>query len=696
MPLYNPAHYINPWLSLINFNARVLAQAEDESIPLLERLKFLCIFSTNMDEFFEVQLAGVKQRTALGATDTRPDGMHPADVLKTVSSRAHELVSNQYRILNEQLIPALAKENIRFLRRQEWNPEQRAWVQAYFQHELLPILSPIALDPAHPFPSILNKSLNFIVSIQSADAFGRAIEFAVVQAPRALPRLVRLPTDIATGSCDFVFLSSIIHAQVDDLFPGMETQGCYQFRVTRNSELFVDEEEIEDLLRAVQGELPSRRYAGAVRLEVADHCPNDLARYLLEEFELGEDDLYQENGPVNINRLMTVYEVDRPDLKYAPFVPYVPATLTRTGSIFAEIRAQDQLLHHPYDSFLPVMEFLRQAASDADVLAIKQTLYRTGPDSAIVDALVNAARAGKEVTVVVEVRARFDEADNIDLATRLQRAGAHVVYGIVGYKAHAKLILVVRRTVDGLRNYAHLGTGNYHPHTARLYEDYGLFTCDEAICHDVHNVFLQLTSLGKVATGQKLLQSPFALHQAIIAKIEREIEHARENRPAGIKAKLNSLVEPQVIQTLYTASQAGVEVDLIVRGMCCLRPGIPGVSDHIRVRSIVGRFLEHSRIYYFENAGEPELYCASADWMERNFYHRVEVAFPVTTPILRQRIFDELGLYLADNTQAWALEADATYRRIVPGDAAPVSAQQTLMQRATEMAAFMPAYDSSF
>ncbi len=691
----DPTLYINPWLSLINFNARVLAQAEDKSIPLLERLKFLCIFSTNMDELFEVQVAGVRQRAALGATDTGPDGMHPAAVLKAIGAQAHALVLTQYRILNEQLIPALADENIRFLRRQEWNHEQRNWVQDYFQRELLPILTPLALDPAHPFPNILNKSLNFIISIQCADAFGRAIEYAVVQAPRALPRLVRLPPDIATGPCDFVFLSSIIHAHVAELFPGMQIQGCYQFRVTRNSELFVDEEEIDDLLRAVQGELPSRRYADAERLEVADHCPPELTRYLLNKFKLQEADLYKEHGPVNINRLMKVYEVDRPDLKYAPFTPYVPAALTRSGDIFAEIRARDQLLHHPYDSFLPVIEFLRQAAADPAVIAIKQTLYRAGPDSPVVDALVDAARAGKEVTVVVEVRARFDEADNIDLATRLQRAGAHVVYGIVGYKAHAKLLLVVRRTADGWCQYAHLSTGNYHPRTARLYEDYGLFTCDEAICSDVYNVFLQLTSLGKVAPGRKLLQSPFTLHQTIIGRIEREIDNAHGKRPSGIRAKLNNLMEPQVIQALYAASQAGVPVDLIVRGMCCLRPGIPGVSDTIRVRSIVGRFLEHSRVYYFENAGEPEIYCASADWRERNFFHRVEVAFPVTEPALRQRLLDELNLYLADNVQTWVLGTDAVYRRITPAGETSTSVQQTLMQRAMEASTFTPPHDDN-
>lgn len=684
MPPYDPTHFINPWLSLINFNARVLAQAEDPEVPLLERLKFLCIFSTNMDEFFEVHVAGVRQRAALGATDTGPDGVQPADVLKAISARAHELVLDQYRILNEQLIPELAGQGIRFLRRQVWTPEQHAWVESYFRRELMPILSPLALDPAHPFPRILNKSLNFIVSVKSPDAFGRSIEFAVVQAPRALPRLVRLPQGVAGGPCDFVFLSSIIHAHVAELFPGMRVQGCYQFRVTRDSELFVDEEEIDDLLRAVQGELPSRRYAEAVRLEVADHCPAELTRYLLNQFELEEDALFLDPGPVNINRLMMLYELDRTDLKYPPFTPRIPSSLEPGSNIFAEIRKRDQLLHHPYDSFLPLIEFLRQAAADPEVMAIKQTLYRTGAGSAIVDALVEAARAGKEVTVVVEVRARFDEADNIDLANRLQQAGAHVVYGIVGYKAHAKLVLVVRRADEGLRHYAHLGTGNYHPRTAQLYEDYGLFTCDEPICNDVHNVFLQLTSLGKVAPGQKLLQSPFDLHRSVLEKIEREAANARGGRPARILVKLNNLVEPESIDALYAASRDGVEIDLIVRGMCCLRPGLAGVSENIRVRSVVGRFLEHSRVYYFENGGEPELYCASADWMPRNFFRRVEVAFPVTDPALRQRIIDELKLYLADNTQAWTLNADGNYTRATPDGHRTVSVQKALMERAPE------------
>jgi len=683
MSPYDPAHFINPWLSLINFNARVLAQAEDSDVPLLERLKFLCIFSTNMDEFFEVRVAGVRQRAALGATDTGPDGVQPADILKAISTRAHELVLDQYRILNEQLIPELAGEGIRFLRRQVWTPEQKNWVESFFRRELMPILSPLALDPAHPFPRILNKSLNFIVSIKSPDAFGRAIEFAVVQAPRALPRLVRLPQGVAGGPCDFVFLSSIIHAHVAELFPGMRVQGCYQFRVTRDSELFVDEEEIDDLLRAVQGELPSRRYAEAVRLEVADHCPKDLTHYLLDQFDLGEDALFLDPGPVNINRLMTLYELDRPDLKYPPFTPRLQPALGPGSNIFAEIRKQDKLLHHPYDSFLPLIEFLRQAAADPQVMAIKQTLYRTGADSAIVDALVDAARSGKEVTVVVEVRARFDEADNIDLANRLQQAGAHVVYGIVGYKAHAKLLLVVRRADEGLRHYAHLGTGNYHPRTARLYEDYGLFTCDEAICNDVHNVFLQLTSLGKVAKGRKLLQSPFDLHRSVIEKIERESANARAGRPARIIVKVNNLVEAKSIEALYAASGAGVQIDLIVRGMCCLRPGLARVSENIRVRSVIGRFLEHSRVYYFENDGEPELFCASADWMPRNFFHRVEVAFPVSEPALRQRIIDELQLYLEDNTQAWTLDAEGSYTLMTPGGRSAVGVQKTLMEQAS-------------
>ncbi len=684
--LQHPGLYINRELSLLEFNARVLAQAVDSQNPLLERLKFLCITSTNLDEFFEIRVAGLMQKAELGSTQAGPDNMSPQETLRAISTRAHELVAEQYRILNEELFPALAAEGVRFLRRNEWNERQKRWLHRFFREELLPIISPLGLDSAHPFPRILNKSLNFIVSLKGRDAFGRTGGMAVVQAPRALPRVIPLPPEISdSGSYDFVFLSSVIHAFVDELFPGMNVTGCYQFRVTRNSDLYVDTEEVDDLLRAVEGELSQRRYGEAVRLEVADNCPREMVDFLLKTFELSEEALYQVNGPVNLNRLMQVYElVDRPDLKFPAFTPAIPETL-RGQPVFKAVARQDILLHHPFESFVPVVDFLRQAAADPKVLAIKQTLYRTGPQSAVVDALVAAARAGKEVTVVVELRARFDEEANIALANRLQEAGAHVVYGIVGYKTHAKMVLVVRREGQRLRHYVHLGTGNYHARTARLYTDYGLLTRDPAIGEDVHRIFLQLTSLGKVSHLDKLLQSPFTLHKGLIERIERERANREAGKPARIIAKINSLTEPQIIQALYRASQAGVPIQLIVRGMCALRPGIEGVSETIEVRSIVGRFLEHTRVYYFENAGQPEVFCASADWMERNLFHRVETAFPITKKALKQRIIDDLHAYLRDNTQAWVLQADGRYRRLMPAEGEEAfSAQRTLLARYAE------------
>ena len=677
-----PDLFINRELSLLEFNDRVLEQARDTRVPLLERLKFLCISSTNLDEFFEVRVAGLKQKAELVNSPIEADNRTPSEALRAISTRAHELVAKQYSTLNNELIPALQEEGIRFLRRSEWNQKQRAWLAEFFEEELLPVISPLGLDPAHPFPRILNKSLNFIVSLDGTDAFGRKIDYAVVQAPRALPRVIQLPVEADSGEHDFVFLSSIIHQHVGDLFPSMGTRGCYQFRVTRNSDLFVDEEEVDDLLRAVEGELPSRRYGDCVRLEVAHNCPESLCKYLLDRFLLSKDDLFQVDGPVNVNRLMSLLDtVDRPDLKYPAFSPRLPSELGPSGDLFAEIRASDVLLHHPFDSFLPVIDFVRRAASDSRVLALKQTLYRTGPDSAVVDALVEAARAGKEVTVVVELRARFDEADNIELANRLQAAGAHVVYGVVGYKTHAKMTLIVRREADGLHNYVHLGTGNYHPKTARLYTDYGLFTCEEGLGNDVHEMFLQLTSLGKVSGLARLLDAPFRLHDAIMAKIAREAEHAAAGQPARIIAKMNSLVEPKVIRALYEAARAGVSIDLVVRGICCLRPGVAGVSDNIRVRSIVGRFLEHTRVFYFENGGDHELYLASADWMDRNFFRRVETCFPVTAPALYDRVMRELALYLADNSQAWLLADDGSYQRARPAEGEEaLAAQERLME----------------
>jgi len=679
--LNQPDLYINHELSLLEFTRRVLEQAKDSRIPLLERLRFLCISSLNLDEFFEIRVAGMKQKEELGAAGTGPDNMSAADTLKAINAQAHELVADQYRTLNELILPALAAEGIRFIRRTKWNKSQDAWLRKYFTEALQPVLSPMGLDLAHPFPRILNKSLNFMVSLTGKDAFGRNSGLALISAPRSLPRVIQLPQhETTSGPYDFVFLSSVIHAHADELFYGMTMDGFYQFRVTRNSELFVDEEEIDDLLRAVKGELLTRHYGGAVRLEVAHNCTPMVINFLQEHLSLQEEDVYQVEGPVNLNRLQEIYDrVDRPDLKYPAFTPQLPKQLLGKD-VFKAIAKRDILLYHPFESFLPVIEFVRQAANDPYVLAIKQTLYRTGTDSAIVEALVNAARSGKEVTVVIELRARFDEEANVALATRLQRAGVHVVYGVVGYKTHAKMILVVRREVTQLRHYVHLGTGNYHLRTARLYTDYGLLTCQKYIGEDVQRVFNQLTSLGKVAKLNRLLHSPFTLHKGMIQKIEREIDHAQAGRPARIIIKVNALTEPQLIQRLYRASQAGVDVDLIVRGICCLRPGVSGVSERIKVRSIVGRFLEHSRVYYFFNDGKEEVYASSADWMDRNMFRRVEVCFPFEIKALRERVIQDLHWYLKDNSQAWLLDSNGTYRLATPKKGEAVfSAQDTLL-----------------
>ena len=679
--------YLNRHISLLAFNERVLAQARDPGVPLLERLKFLCITSSNLDEFFETRVAGLKELQAYGAWQVDVDNRSPAETLRLITARAHELVVEQYRVLNEELLPALAHEQIHLIAPKRWTKAQRAWVRRHFEEEVSPLLSPIGLDPAHPFPRILNKSLNFILSLEGKDAFGRNSALAVLQAPRILPRVIAMPQEVAPKGHSFVLLYEIIRTHAEDLFPGMQVKGFYPFRLTRNSEMFVDEEEVDDLLRAMEGELSSRRYGDEVRLEVARECPTEMVELLLKQFELEHSDVYSVDGPVNLSRLMAMIDqVERPELKYPPFTPGLPRELvgasgSAMGNLFEVIRKGDVLLHQPFQSFMPVVEFLRQASQDPQVLAIRMTLYRTGPDSAIVDLLRQAAIRGKEVTVVVELRARFDEEANISLATRLQEAGAHVVYGVVGYKTHAKLTWVVRREGRQLRHYMHLGTGNYHARTARQYTDFGLLTCNPKIAEDVNHVFLQLTSLGRVPRLQRLLQSPFSLVSGLLERIHREIDHHRAGRPAAIRFKVNGVTDREVIQALYEASQAGVPIDLIVRGMCCLRPGVPGVSETIRVRSIVGRFLEHPRVYYFENGGKPEVYCASADLMERNLHRRIEVAFPVLDPALRQRVIEEaLDYYLRDNMQSWLLQDDGTYIRADVGDEAPFSAQGALLK----------------
>ena len=676
-------YYINRELSLLKFNARVLQQARDKSTPLLERLKFLCISCTNLDEFFEIRVGGIKQHIDLDIGHVTADKITPKELLKQIHTDATELVDEQYRVFNEELQPELEAQNIHFVARENWTLQQSSWLRQYFHNQIEPVLSPLGLDPAHPFPRIINKALNFIVQQEGSDAFGRHGEHAVVQAPRSLTRLIRLPAEInSVDGESYVFLSSVMHAFVSELFEGLTVKGCYQFRLTRNSDLFLDDEEIDDLMRALEGELASRKYGDSVRLEVATTCPQELVTYLLEQFSLEDVDLYRVNGPVNLNRLIQTYDlVDRPDLKYPTFTSGIPESFSHNANIFDLIKQGDILLHHPYQSFTPIIDFVRQAAADPKVVAIKQTLYRTGPDSPIVNNLVEAAKAGKEVTVVIELMARFDEAENISLANKLQKAGAHVVYGIVGKKTHGKMILIVRRESNQLKRYAHFGTGNYHEKTARLYTDYGMFTCDQKLTADAHEIFLALTSFTKAPVLTKTLLAPFTLYKSLIDLINQEIKHAQQGHTAKISAKVNSLVEPQIIQALYRASSAGVKIKLIVRGTCCLRPGVSGISENIEVRSIVGRFLEHTRVYCFHNNEDPKVLCSSADWMDRNFFRRVEVCWPIEDLILRKRIIAELDIYLKDNRQAWILQSDGSYTAPLLNENNGFSAQQTLLSQ---------------
>ncbi len=666
--LNDPNLYINRELSQLQFNIRVLEQALDERKPILERLKFLLIFSSNMDEFFEIRVAGLKSQIAFDHEIVGPDGLAPRRALAEISEITHKQIERQYTILNDRILPELARNGIRIVRRNEWSHKQKLWVRRYFRHEVAPLVTPIGLDPTHPFPLLVNKSLNFIVQLEGTDAFGRDSGLAIVPAPRVLPRLIRLPDDVSDGGENFVLLSSIIHAHTEELFPGMSVRGCYQFRLTRNADLTIDPEDVEDLARALRGELYSRRFGDAVRLEVADNCPPELTENLLRQFGLATAEMYEVNGPVNLARLFGLAsKTHRPELEYPTFTPAIPKALKKAEDLFQVIGRQDVLLLHPYESFAPVVDLLHQAAKDPSVLAIKQTLYRSGANSEIVDALVDAARAGKEVTVVIELRARFDEESNLTLASRLQAAGAMVIYGVVGVKTHAKLMLIQRREGEELVRYAHLGTGNYHTGNARLYTDYSLLTSDQALCEDVHKLFSQLTGMGKLLQMKKLLHAPFTLKKTLLDLIARETAHAAAGRPAQIIIKVNAITDAKMIKALYKASIAGVKVDLIVRGMCCLRPGVPGVSHNIRVRSIVGRFLEHSRVYWFANNGEDKFYLASADLMERNLDRRVETGFPIEGKKLQGRLKKELDLYLSDNSSAWLLQPNGRYVRTQPG-----------------------------
>lgn len=674
-------YYINRHLSLMNFNLRVLEQAFNKNYPILERFQFLLIFSSNMDEFFEIRLAGLKRQISF-SRETVTDGMRPQDVLKALSTICHAAFERQYKLLNDTILPALEKEKIRFLPRDRWTPKIADWAEQHFRNQIMPVISPIGLDPAHPFPRLVNKSLNFIVSLDGKDAFGRESGRAIVPAPRSLPRLIRIPDDVCENGQNFVFLSSLIHAHVDNLFPGMTATGCYQFRITRDADLDVNAAEVEDIARALRGELHSRRFGSAVRLEVSAQCPDALVDFLLKEYNLNDDEVYRMQGPVNLGRMMQLRGMlNRPELAYPPFTPSLPKVLKGSPNLFEIIGRDDVILHHPFQSFTPIIDLLRQAAKDSNVLSIKMTLYRTGSTSEVVSALLEAARAGKEVTVVIEVRARFDEEENLILASQLQEAGAVVTYGVVGYKTHAKALLIVRRENGVMRRYCHLGTGNYHPGNARLYTDYSLLTADPDLCSDVHKIFQQLTGMGRAERIRKLASAPFTLRKNLIRLIEAEADAARAGKKAHIILKANSLTDHKVIRCLYEASIAGVRIDLIIRGMCALRPGVPGVSENISVRSIIGRFLEHSRVYYFLNA-DTRVYCSSADLMERNLSQRVEIAFPVSNPRLLARLRSDLQTYLSDNTHSWELGADGNYSLNQPEPGQPAcEAQRILLEK---------------
>ena len=685
--------YFNRELSLLQFHQRVLAQATNPNHPLLERLFFLMIFSSNLDEFFEIRVAGLMQKQELGDISNSPEGMRPSEVLAHISEICHQAVAQQYLILNNEILPALALEDIRYLKRDELTAAQAQWMREYFFEQVMPVLTPISIDPAHPFPRLVNKSLNFIVSLEGKDAFGRDINLAVVPAPRSLPRVIRLPNELTGGKEHHVMLTAVIHEHMGELFGGMKVTGCHQFRLTRNADLDLSDD-VEDLAKALQGELQNRRFGEKVRLEVTTNCPDNIIQFLLEEFDLDRTQVYQVNGPVNLTRLLFDFNV--PALRYQSFSPVIPKAFLQNQNekgenIFQTLKKQDILIHHPFHSFTPVINLLWQAARDPKVLAIKQTLYRSGTNSEIVQALAEAARNGKEVTAVIELRARFDEASNIAVANLLQQAGAVVVYGIVGYKTHAKLMLIVRREEGKLRRYVHMGTGNYHAGNAKAYTDYGLFTANEAITEDVHRIFHELTGMGKPAQLKKLLHAPFTLHDKLMDYIDDEIAHVKAGRNGHIIIKVNALTERRLIEKLYEASQAGVQIDLILRSMCCLRPQVAGLSENIRVRSVVGRFLEHTRVYYFLNGGGSDtaskvgvsrLYCASADWMERNLFNRVEVAFPIEDSKIFKKVYEDgLISYLKDTANAWSLDGEGTWTKVTPTEGDSYSAQQNLWEK---------------
>jgi polyphosphate kinase len=677
---FSASHFLSRELSWLEFNQRVLNEALDPKNPLLERVKFFCITSSNLDEFFEVRVAGLKQQIESEIVERSIDGRTASETYRAIQRRVRAMVDQQFKLWREELRPALAKAGIAFHEPAKLTGRDREFIEDYYQTQVRPVLTPLGIDPAHPFPQLLNKSLNIVVSLELDRDGETERRLGVVQVPRVLPRLVWLPRE--DESHEYVFLGSLIGTHLRDLFPGTRILGWWHFRVTRNSELYIDEEDSGNLLKAVEQELHNRRRGAAVRLEADHDVSPEITSYLLETLELSPDDLYLIDGPLNPTRLMAIYEGDHsPELRDKPFVAPIGAPFRGVSDLFSVIRQRDVLLHHPYESYSSVVDFLEQAAADPHVLAIKQTLYRTGGDARIVGALMNAVRNGKQVTAVTELKARFDEANNILWARRLEEAGVHVIYGIVNHKVHAKIALVVRRDDDGLRRYVHLSTGNYNPSTSRIYTDISLFTAQPDFGEDATNLFNLLTGLGQFQGARKFLISPFTVHANMMRFIEREIANAKAGKAARIIAKMNALVDREAIEALYRASQAGVKIDLIVRGICCLRPGIEGVSENITVRSIVGRFLEHSRVIYFENGGDPQVFVGSADWMPRNFFRRIETMFPIEDAGLRRRIAEQLlATQLADNMKASVLNSDGRYERMsrVKGEP-PRSSQDEFM-----------------
>ncbi|MGF1484041.1 MAG: polyphosphate kinase 1 [Opitutales bacterium] len=679
--------YYNRELSWLAFNHRVLDLACSDSFPLLERVRFLSIVSSNLDEFFEIRVAGLQQQVDSGVLEVSIDGLGPREQLRRIQELTAKQVAEQYRCWHDQLVPALRAEGITFEAPTDLRGEEREWLARYFEEEVFPVLTPLAIDPAHPFPQLINKGLNLLVWLDDPSTPEIETLKAVVPVPRILPRLVQIEIDDRPQP-RFIFLNDLIKGFVQELFPGYKIKGAWAFRITRNSDLYFDEEEVENLLARIEEELYKLRRGAAVRLEIEDGVHEEIFSELLRANSLNRQQVYRINGPVNLLRLAPIYDmIDRPDLKFATQVPHCPPALSNPGQLFEAISARDFLLHHPYDSFNPVVELLNQAARDPEVFAIKQTMYRTSGDSPIVEALKTASRNGKQVTALIELKARFDEAANIQWARQLEDVGVHVVYGMVGLKTHCKCCLIVRREKNGLRRYAHLGTGNYNPKTARAYTDFSFLTADPALTEEVASLFNTLTGFARSPEFEKLLVAPFNLHTSIQRKIQRETAHAQAGKPARIMAKVNSLIDQDTIDNLYAASQAGVKVDLNVRGICGLVPGVPGLSENIRVRSILGRYLEHSRIYYFLNHGdEPEVYLGSADWMQRNFFRRIESVFPLENRELRDQVIDNvLEAYFRDNRFATELQPDGTFTPVrVPEGEEPFCAQDFFMAQADE------------